>query len=355
MRKIIHIDMDCFFAAVEMRENPELKDIPIAVGGRADRRGVIATCNYPARTYGVRSAMATSYALKLCPVLKIVPGNMDLYKSISRQIQQIFNRYTELIEPLSLDEAYLDVTDSKLYCGSATLIANAIRRDIFNETGLTASAGVAPNKFLAKIASEENKPNGIYVVSPDRIKDFVACMALQKLHGVGKATLEKLHALNLYTTEDIRNADPQFLFEKFGRFAEGLIRRSHGQDDRPVETQRIRKSIGVEHTYAKDLTEYTQGAEKLADLYNELGNRFSRISEQYKVVKLGVKLKFNDFNQTTMETTCQLQSFEVFSRLLQQVWQERARGRKVRLLGLSYMLEPIQDAYRPEQLSLNFA
>jgi len=173
MRKIIHVDMDCFYAAVEMRDNPALKNIPIAIGGNSDRRGVISTCNYPARKYGVRSAMATAYAMKLCPNLTLVKGRMDAYASESQKIRKIFSDYTDLVEPLSLDEAYLDVTNSQFCGGSATLIAEEIRARIKSELGLTASAGVAPCKFVAKVASDENKPDGICVITPDNLDEFV--------------------------------------------------------------------------------------------------------------------------------------------------------------------------------------
>ncbi|MDI6936857.1 DNA polymerase IV, partial [Serratia sp. Se-PFBMAAmG] len=190
--KIIHVDMDCFFAAVEMRDDPSLRDIPIAIGGSRVQRGVISTANYPARKFGVRSAMPTAMALKLCPHLKLLPGRFDAYKEASRQIRDIFSRYTALIDPLSLDEAYLDVTDSEHCQGSATLMAQAIRADILRETGLTASAGIAPIKFLAKIASDLNKPNGQYVITPQVMPDFLLTLPLSKIPGVGKVATKKL-------------------------------------------------------------------------------------------------------------------------------------------------------------------
>ncbi|VEI43237.1 DNA polymerase IV [Citrobacter youngae] len=205
MRKIIHVDMDCFFAAVEMRDNPALRDIPIAIGGSRERRGVISTANYPARKFGVRSAMPTGMALKLCPHLTLLPGRYEAYKEASRQIQAIFSRYTSLIEPLSLDEAYLDVTDS-IHChGSATLIAQEIRQTIFNELQLTASAGIAPVKFLAKIASDLNKPNGQYVITPADVPEFLKTLPLGKIPGVGKVSAAKLESMGLRTCEDVQN------------------------------------------------------------------------------------------------------------------------------------------------------
>jgi len=198
MKKFIHIDMDCFYAAVEMRDNPKLANVPLAIGGNS-RRGVLSTANYIAREYGVRSAMSNYHAKQLCPDLVIVPGRMSVYKDISSQIRAVFKRYTDLIEPLSLDEAYLDVTNSTACKGSATLIAQQIRADIYNDTGLTASAGVAPIKFIAKIASDENKPNGQFVVLPDEVDGFLNNLPLGKIPGVGKVTLEKLNLKGLYT------------------------------------------------------------------------------------------------------------------------------------------------------------
>ena len=202
MKKFIHIDMDCFYAAVEMRDNPALASVPLAIGGNS-RRGVLSTANYIARQYGVRSAMSNYHAKQLCPDLVIVPGRMQVYKDISTQIRAIFAKYTDLIEPLSLDEAYLDVTNSTACKGSATLMAQQIRQEIYDTTGLTASAGVAPIKFIAKIASDENKPNGQFVVLPEQVDDFLAQLPLGKIPGVGKVTLEKLQLKGLYTGADV--------------------------------------------------------------------------------------------------------------------------------------------------------
>lgn len=217
MRKIIHVDMDCFFAAVEMRDNPALRDIPIAIGGSRERRGVISTANYPARQFGVRSAMPTAMALKLCPHLTLLPGRFDAYKEASRHVRDIFSRYTSLIEPLSLDEAWLDVTDSPHCYGSATLIAREIRQTIFNELQLTASAGVAPVKFLAKIASDLNKPNGQYVITPADVPDFLKTLPLAKIPGVGKVSAAA-KALSSSTIWSIPAAPPS-------RFAKCTLKR----------------------------------------------------------------------------------------------------------------------------------
>ncbi len=217
IRKIIHVDMDCFYAAVEMRDNPSYRGIALAVGGHEKQRGVISTCNYEARKYGVRSAMSTARALQLCPHLLVVPGRMHVYKQVSQQIRAIFERYTPIIEPLSLDEAYLDVTDSTACRGSATLIAESIRRDIWNELGLTASAGIAPIKFLAKVASDMNKPNGQFVIPPDKVQEVIDTLPLENIPGVGKVSLEKLHQAGFYRCEDIKNSDYRELLRQFGR------------------------------------------------------------------------------------------------------------------------------------------
>ncbi|WAJ69069.1 DNA polymerase IV [Catenovulum adriaticum] len=345
-RKIIHVDMDCFFAAVEMRENPKLKQVPLAVGGSRDRRGVISTCNYIARQYGIHSAMATAHAFKLCPNLVLVPGNMALYREVSAQVRNIFLRYSEIIEPLSLDEAYIDVTDSAYFKGSATLIAQAIRHDIEKETQLTASAGVAPNKFLAKIASEENKPNGLYVITPQNVSEFVRELDLKKIHGVGKATLKKLNQLGLYTAADIRNFDQSRLIKHFGRFATHLRERCQGVDDRTVNTHRIRKSIGVERTFAKDLTQISQSRGAIKKLFDDLVGRIKAADKQNQIKKLSVKLKFDDFQLTSLESSqfnhINLLTLENFEYLLSTAWQ-RSQGRSVRLIGLSVGLNEVTD------------
>lgn len=258
MRKIIHVDMDCFFAAVEMRDNPALRDIPIAIGGSRERRGVISTANYPARKFGVRSAMPTGMALKLCPHLTLLPGRFDAYKEASNHIREIFSRYTSRIEPLSLDEAYLDVTDSVHCHGSATLIAQEIRQTIFNELQLTASAGVAPVKFLAKIASDMNKPNGQFVITPAEVPAFLQTLPLAKIPGVGKVSAAKLEAMGLRTCGDVQKCDLVTLLKRFGKFGRILWERSQGIDERDVNSERLRKSVGVERTMAEDIHHWSE-------------------------------------------------------------------------------------------------
>ncbi|MCL1097112.1 DNA polymerase IV [Shewanella gelidii] len=343
MKKIIHIDMDCYFAAVEMRDFPELRNKPVAVGGSHERRGVISTCNYLARQFGVRSAMATAYAHRLCPHLVLVPGRMQVYKEISQQIRAIFSRYTELIEPLSLDEAYLDVSDCQEYQGSATRIAEAIRKDIFDETGLTASAGIAPIKFLAKIASDLNKPNGQYVITPDDIPEFVETLPLRKIPGVGKVTGKKLEALGLHTCGDVQRYPNHQLIEQFGKFGHLLIERSKGIDNRGISAHRERKSVGVETTLAKDIHTLSQCEQIMPGLIQELSVRVSRSAKERRIQKQVVKLKFSDFKQTTIEQRSDEISVKLFYDLLNQAI-ERRGDRGIRLLGVSVGLHSEKEA-----------
>ncbi|MGS0694269.1 DNA polymerase IV [Shewanella sp. 0m-4] len=334
MQKIIHVDMDCFYAAVEMRDFPELRGKPIAVGGRSDRRGVISTCNYEAREFGVRSAMASGSALKLCPDLILVPGRMQVYKEVSSQIRAVFERYTDLIEPLSLDEAYLDVTESPHCKGSATLMAEAIRADILAETGLTASAGIAPVKFLAKIASDLNKPNGQYVIRPDMIDEFIKTLPLIKIPGVGKVTAKKLADLGLHTCSDIQLYPEAKLIEGFGKFGAVLIERAKGIDKRAISPNRERKSVGVETTLAKDIHTLEQCRAVMPQLIQELAGRVSRSAKDRVINKQVVKLKFEDFKQTTIEHRSDEISVNLFYQLLEQAM-ERQNERGIRLLGVS--------------------
>lgn len=349
MRKFIHIDMDCFYAAVEMRDNPAYRDVPLAVGGDS-RRGVVATCNYLAREYGIHSAMATSKALQLCPNLKVVSGRMSVYKEISAHIHQIFRRYSNKIESVSLDEAYLDVTDSPHFHGSATLIANDIRRCISEELHLTASAGIANVKFLAKIASDENKPNGFFVIEPKDAKQFARELKLQKIPGVGKVTLQKLNNLGLYKGEDVLAFSRLALRESFGQFADVLYRRCLGEDERELCTNRVRKSVGVETTYEQDLTTLVQCAQNIEPLFEELKVRLDRTRLAHRVNKLGVKIKFADFTATTVDQHGSKMDLSIFRALLEKGFQ-RGEGKHVRLLGLNL---GIADEVQNRQFILPF-
>lgn len=336
--------MDCFYAAVEMRDNPEYRGRPLAVGGHEKQRGVLSTCNYEARKYGVRSAMPTAQALKLCPTLLVVPGRMSVYKEVSRKIHAIFPRYTSIIEPLSLDEAFLDVTNVSICHGSATLIAQAIRQDIWHELELTASAGVAPIKFLAKVASDINKPNGQFVVTPEDVQITVDKLPLEKIPGVGKVSLEKLHQAGFYLCEDIKNSDYRELLRKFGRLGASLWKKSHGIDNREVVVERERKSVGVERTFSHNISTYDECWQVIEDkLFPELDMRLMKASPDRAIIKQGIKVKFADFQLTTIERIHPQLELNDFKPLLADVL-KRQKGREIRLLGLSVMLKPEEQS-----------
>lgn len=349
-KKIIHVDMDCFFAAVEMRDNPALQQVPIAIGGRSEQRGVISTCNYLARKFGVRSAMPTAQAMKLCPDLVLIPGRMSVYKEVSQQIREIFQRYTSLIEPLSLDEAYLDVTLCPLHRGSATLIAQDIRQSIREELHLTASAGIAPVKFIAKIASDMNKPDGQFVVTPADIPAFVAELPLEKIPGVGKVTIQKLHEHGLYLGKDVQAYDRTKLLQQFGKFGQSLWSRAHGIDEREVVVSRERKSVGVERTFSQNIREYDECWQVIERLYPELESRLKRVRPDLRIARQGIKIKFADFQQTTVEHSQPVLEKRQFAVLLSEAL-TRQKGREIRLIGMSVGLELGTKA---QQLSFNW-
>lgn len=332
-----------------MRDNPALANIPIAVGGSSDRRGVISTCNYQAREYGVRSAMATARAIKLCPNLTVIPGHMEKYRQVSQQIMAIYRDYTDLIEPLSLDEAFLDVTDSDHCKGSATLIAQEIRARIKAEVGITVSSGVAPSKFLAKIASDWDKPDGLYVIRPHEIDAFVEVLPVEKIFGVGEKTAARLHKLGVKQCGDLRGYTLAQLVDHFGRFGKRLYELCRGIDDRPVRVSRERKSISVENTFSQDLPDLESCLEHLPALIQNLDARFVKHREKRTVKGAVVKMKFADFTQTTVEHASDQPDLELFASLMREAW---GRGNKpVRLLGVGYRLGQFQQR-QGEQLSL---
>lgn len=329
-RKIIHIDMDCYYAAVEIRENPELKELPIAVGGSSER-GVLSTCNYIARKYGLHSAMSTRKAKQLCPELVLLPGNMALYKSISKQIRAIFAKYTDIIEPLSLDEAYLDVTDSELFGGSATLIAEDIRRRIFQETGLTASAGVSSCKFVAKVASDVNKPNGICVVTPDKLEVFIQQLPVKAIPGVGKVMQKRLAKMNVEYCRDLLPFSLKELEQRFGKMGTCLYQRVRGVDNRSVSSHRVIKTTSVETTFAKDISAFELNKEILIRLSERLHQRLAK--ENKPINKLQVKLKFDDFVLKTKEYQFSYLDLDVYLQMLKELASLRPE-RKIRLVGI---------------------
>jgi DNA polymerase-4 len=295
-RKIIHVDMDAFYASVEQRDNPELRGKPLAVGGSA-KRGVVAAASYEARKFGVRSAMPGITARRRCPELIFVKPRFDVYREVSRQLHGIFSRYSDLIEPLSLDEAYLDVSDDISGAGSATATAEQIRADIRRELSLTASAGVSYNKFLAKIASDQNKPDGVCVVRPEEGEAFVEALPARRFYGVGPRTAERMAALGIHTGRDIRAQSKEFLERHFGKSAGYLYLASRGEDHRPVRADRARKSIGAERTYSDDLVEPGDLRAALEGIIDTVWERIARNQARGRTVTL--KVKFADFQQIT--------------------------------------------------------
>lgn len=324
-----------------MRDNPELRGKPVAVGGSPERRGVVATCNYEARQFGIHSAMASATARQRCPHLIIIKPDMEKYRTASTQIHEVFNQFTSIIEPLSLDEAYLDVTDCEEFNGSATLIAEAIRDQVRDTIGITISAGIAPNKFLAKVASDWNKPDGQFVITPAEVESFVATLPVKKLHGVGKVTAAKMKRLNIETCGDIRQLDTEQLEKYFGSFGNRLKQLSLGIDDRAVQTQRIRKSVSVENTYAKDLPNLEACLAELPGLEQQLEKRMEKIRGSYRVHKQFIKVKFHDFVQTTVEMLSDTRDSENYQNLCKDGFE---RGNKpVRLLGLGVRVSPLAE------------
>lgn len=330
--KFIHCDCDCFYAAIEMRDDPGLRGLPVAVGGAADRRGVISTCNYEARRYGVHSAMATSTARRLCRDLIVIPPNMEKYVVASQEVTEIFRGYTDLIEPLSLDEAFLDVTDSTACKGSASLMAREIRTRVRKDVGITLSAGIAPNKFLAKIASDWKKPDGQFTITPAMVPDFVRALPVTKIHGVGKVTARRMQLLGIETCADLQQYSQPQLLEMFGSFGERLYQLSRGQDDRRIRTEHARKSISVEQTYAEDLANVEQCLAMLPELLADLQGRLDNTRHDVSIGKLFVKLKFSDFVTTTAEHVAFTPDLDGFRKLCRTAFE---RGNKpVRLIGL---------------------
>ncbi|MDR6183881.1 DNA polymerase IV [Asaia bogorensis] len=296
VRRIIHIDMDAFYASVEQRDAPELRGRPVAVG-RGEGRGVVAAASYEARRFGVRSAMPSRTALRQCPELVFVPPRFDTYRAVSRQIHEIFARYTALIQPLSLDEAYLDVTQSYREHGSATDIARRIRAEIAEETGLTASAGISYNRFLAKLASDHRKPNGQFVITPAMGPDFAASLRVEQFHGIGPATRAKMNRLGIFTGADLRDIPRDVLTRHFGKAAAFYASIAWGIDDRPVVPDRVRKSIGTETTFEADLTDFASACTVLNGLCDKLWRHCEAQSLRGRTVVL--KLKYADFQITT--------------------------------------------------------
>lgn len=338
--KIIHIDMDCFYAAVEIRDNPELQTKAVAVGAKVEQRGVLTTCNYEARKYGLHSAMSTARALQLCPDLILLPVSMNKYRQVSAEIHTIFHRYTDKIEPLSLDEAYLDATGLDVCQGSATLLAKRIRAEIYQEIGLTASAGIAPNKFLAKVASDWHKPNGQFVIAPETVAEFVKKLAVKKIPGVGKITEKKLAAQGIRNCNQLQSIAKEDLIEKFGKFGVNLYNYCRGIDHRSVDVKRTRKSVSVEHTFLHDLKTLPACEEKLSMLNQELMRRLEKYNNRV-IHKQFIKIKFFDFTQMTKEFVVYDLSENNFLLLLREALANFSKP--VRLLGIGVRFVDLAD------------
>lgn len=350
-RKIIHCDCDCFYAAIEMRDDPTLVGRPVAVGGRAETRGVVATCNYEARAFGVRSAMPTGRAQRLCPELVVLPPDFERYRAASRQILAIYRDYTDKVEPLSLDEAYLDVTGVDRCRGSATLMGEEIRARIFAEVGITASAGIAPNKFLAKIASDWRKPNGQFVIRPEEVDAFVVDLPVKKLFGVGQVTAARMERLGVNTCGQLREWSLADLIAKFGSFGRSLHRLCRGIDERAVSPDRPRKSLSVETTYVNDLPDLAACVSAVEALLEDFHRRFGRLAPAPPVHKAFVKIRFNDFSRTTAECLATSPAAVDWPALLATA--HARRGRPVRLLGVGVrFVEEDVEAVRGAQVGL---
>lgn len=359
-RKIIHIDMDCFYAAVEVKYRPQLKGKPIGIGGPPESRSVLCTASYEARKFQVRSAMPSGLAVKLCPQLILIPPNFELYKKESKKVHEIFSRFTDRIEPLSLDEAYLDVTNASHFQGSATWIAQEIKRCIRDELNLTASAGVAPNKFLAKIASDWRKPDGLFVIRPQDVDSFVKNLEIGKIPGVGKITEQEFQRRGIETCGDLQKISFSDLKLWFGSRANYFFEMAKGIDRRDVETRGERKSLSVETTFSKDIEQWQTLQRKIFPLYEDFCRRFRASEAQEKIRGHFVKVKYRDFQVTTHENGSRnFPSEENFRVLLSRVWEKR--NEPIRLVGIGVRLEgdaaskklPRKEEF-PEQLSWNW-
>lgn len=333
-RKIIHVDCDCFYAAVEMRDDPTLAEVPLAVGGEGGR-GVVTTCNYRARAFGVRSAMPGAEARRLCPGLVTVPPDMARYRVVSQQVMAILRELTDLVEPLSLDEAFLDVSDITEHKGSATLMARHLRQRVQSEVGITISAGVAPNKFLAKIASDWKKPDGLFVIRPEEVDGFVTDLPVETLFGVGQVTAGKLHALGVATCGDLQAIAAEVLVDRFGKQGYRLHEMAFGRDERPVVVSRIAKSLSVERTFSQDLPDKRACESVMASLVADLNLRLNRKARNKPIHKLFIKIRYSDFSTHTLERVREQirePQVEDFGPLLDELVTNSERP--VRLLGL---------------------
>lgn len=349
-RKIIHIDMDAFYASVEQRDNPEYRGKPVIVGGTPEQRGVVAACSYEARKFGIHSAMPASQAHKRCPHAIFLKPRFTVYREVSAEIQAVFHQFTDLVEPLSLDEAYLDVTHNQEYSGSATLIAKEIKRLIKDKTDLNASAGISYNKFLAKIASDMDKPDGLYLITPEQGPEFIKTLPVRQFHGIGKATEAKMKAFDIHTGEDLRQKELNELVSHFGKAGRFYYNIARGIDLRPVNNQRIRKSLGKETTFSQDMGD----REEMFNVLDELSNSVSRslFQKQLMAQTITLKVKYADFEQITRSQTIEkpTQSASNISKIaIELLTKTEAGQRKVRLLGVSTSKLRDKDSHQVEK------
>ena len=357
VRKIIHIDMDAFYASIEQRDFPEYKGKPLVVGG-SSRRGVVAAANYEARKYGIRSAMPTQTALKHYPELIITRPRFDIYKKVSREIMEVFKLYTDLVEPLSLDEAYLDVTENKMGNPSATVIAREIKQKIKEKTGLTASAGVSINKFLAKVASDMDKPDGLFIIKPDEAESFISGLPVAKFHGVGRVTEEKMHSHGIYTGKDLKERSRKDLIQLFGKTGGYFYDISRGVDNRRVNPGRIRKSFGKERTFEEDI----ESIDDLNIIIQNITDMLWTDTQKHGIhgETLTLKIKYSDFRQITRSTTFKdyIDSDTIIAETAMRLMKaEFSDGSRIRLIGITLSnLEHSKedDQLHGDQLSFDF-
>lgn len=344
MRKIIHLDMDCFYAAVEMREHPELANRPIAVGGGTPR-GIVTTCNYEARKFGIRSAMPGFMARERCPHLIFLPLRFDLYRAVSQQIRVIFFEFTDLVEPMSLDEAFLDVSNGGRY---AWELAKEIRRRIYKETGLTASAGVAPNKMLAKIASDWRKPNGQFAILPHQIEEFMVTLPVSSLWGIGPKTANRFAIRGIQTCGDLQKLTLAEMAIEFGKWGEELFHLCRGHDTRKVCPSRVRKSLSTETTFSKNLVNLEECESAVTKLCREMQEEIQLKASERKIRKAFVTIKFSDFSRTTKECLCSQPSEAIYRILLGDAFRRKALP--IRLLGTGVRFAEEQAEQRQPEL-----
>ena len=351
LRKIIHVDMDAFYASVEQLDNPDLIGKPVAVGGNAER-GVIAAASYEARKFGVKSAMSSKMAARMCPNLIFVRPNFQRYKEVSQHIHTIFKRYTDAIEPLALDEAFLDVTENKMGLNSATFIAQSIKNDIFTELNLIASAGVSYNKFLAKLASDQDKPNGLYVIKPEEAIAYMESLPVERFFGVGKVTAEKMHSLQIYKGKDLMKYSVEELQSNFGKIGSFLFSIVRGIDEREVISNRERKSIGAETTFSNDIFDETNFRNFALNCFETLWKRYKSYPKKGRSIT--IKIKYNDFTQITRSTT---ETVEITSKPQLELLTEKLidlvlpLDKPVRLIG--FQISGFASESKDQQLSMD--